>query len=243
MGFWAWGKPRMALIPCWECGHQISDSAGACPNCGAPARVEAHSTSNESPSNLLGESIFDSLFRQHTSQKAPDDTEQGRHEHQAPNRRLRFLHWFAIVWATGSLALVVSNGFAWETVLLGLFLLLPSYVALRGAHRIRNGLALHGSGAIPLCWIFIAFNALGLLGSYSTAQKRSALDGLFSPTPTVSQTHIYARRIGEALGSSLFAIVTLVIGLLDPNRAHPVIYASVAIICVAFLLHLSGTVP
>jgi len=26
----------MALYPCPECRHQVSDSAAACPNCGAP---------------------------------------------------------------------------------------------------------------------------------------------------------------------------------------------------------------
>ena len=28
----------MALTPCAECGHQISDTAAACPKCGAPVK-------------------------------------------------------------------------------------------------------------------------------------------------------------------------------------------------------------
>lgn len=28
----------MALIECYECGKQVSDSAAACPNCGAPVK-------------------------------------------------------------------------------------------------------------------------------------------------------------------------------------------------------------
>ena len=31
-------KTQMALINCPECGSQVSDSAGACPNCGHPLR-------------------------------------------------------------------------------------------------------------------------------------------------------------------------------------------------------------
>ena len=31
----------MALIFCSECGHQVSDKASACPNCGAPISVSA----------------------------------------------------------------------------------------------------------------------------------------------------------------------------------------------------------
>ena len=30
----------MALIACWECGGEVSDSAAACPHCGAPAKKE-----------------------------------------------------------------------------------------------------------------------------------------------------------------------------------------------------------
>jgi hypothetical protein len=28
----------MSLIPCKDCGHQVSPTATACPNCGAPQR-------------------------------------------------------------------------------------------------------------------------------------------------------------------------------------------------------------
>ena len=30
----------MALIKCWECGKQISDTAAACPSCGAAKKVD-----------------------------------------------------------------------------------------------------------------------------------------------------------------------------------------------------------
>ena len=32
----------MALIECHECGKEISDSAVACPSCGAPVRAKRH---------------------------------------------------------------------------------------------------------------------------------------------------------------------------------------------------------
>jgi uncharacterized membrane protein YvbJ len=32
----------MALIECHECGKEISDSAAACPACGAPVRAKQH---------------------------------------------------------------------------------------------------------------------------------------------------------------------------------------------------------
>ena len=35
----------MALIKCKECGHEISDEALACPNCGKPQRDKASSVS------------------------------------------------------------------------------------------------------------------------------------------------------------------------------------------------------
>lgn len=34
----------MALLECYECGNQVSDSADACPKCGAPSRAVAEST-------------------------------------------------------------------------------------------------------------------------------------------------------------------------------------------------------
>ena len=38
----------MALINCPECGSQVSDSAGACPNCGHPMRGNKPSKSKAS---------------------------------------------------------------------------------------------------------------------------------------------------------------------------------------------------
>lgn len=35
----------MALAPCADCGHQVSDSADACPNCGRPPARAATSRS------------------------------------------------------------------------------------------------------------------------------------------------------------------------------------------------------
>ena len=34
----------MAIIACWECGGDVSDSAAACPHCGAPAKKEQPET-------------------------------------------------------------------------------------------------------------------------------------------------------------------------------------------------------
>lgn len=39
----------MALIKCSECGHEVSDQANQCPNCGAPIK---------SPSTLLNNSYL-----------------------------------------------------------------------------------------------------------------------------------------------------------------------------------------
>jgi hypothetical protein len=46
----------MALISCAECGREVSDKAGACPNCGAPIQDESRQAtpivaSNDPPSN------------------------------------------------------------------------------------------------------------------------------------------------------------------------------------------------
>lgn len=37
----------MALIPCRECGHQISDTAASCPSCGAPRAEPPNSPPTE----------------------------------------------------------------------------------------------------------------------------------------------------------------------------------------------------
>ena len=36
----------MALIKCPECGHDVSDKAKACPNCGFPMSIEEKKVSN-----------------------------------------------------------------------------------------------------------------------------------------------------------------------------------------------------
>ena len=43
------GKPSffMALIQCNECGKQISDTAKACPHCGAPCEFNEESRSSD----------------------------------------------------------------------------------------------------------------------------------------------------------------------------------------------------
>ena len=37
---------HMALVPCLECGHEISDKAKACPKCGIPLNVSQNLNSN-----------------------------------------------------------------------------------------------------------------------------------------------------------------------------------------------------
>ena len=39
----------MALIKCYECGKEISDSASSCPGCGAPVRVKQHKKGDTVP--------------------------------------------------------------------------------------------------------------------------------------------------------------------------------------------------
>lgn len=34
----------MALIPCPDCGREVSDEASACPDCGRPVRVSSPQT-------------------------------------------------------------------------------------------------------------------------------------------------------------------------------------------------------
>lgn len=45
---WKGRKAQMALINCPECGSQVSDSAGACPNCGHPMQGNKPSKSKAS---------------------------------------------------------------------------------------------------------------------------------------------------------------------------------------------------
>ena len=42
----------MALIPCRECGKEISDQAVACPHCGAPLSVQPVAQKHEQITNL-----------------------------------------------------------------------------------------------------------------------------------------------------------------------------------------------
>ena len=41
----------MALIPCPECSHEVSDQAVACPNCGYPLRTRTPPPANPSPTD------------------------------------------------------------------------------------------------------------------------------------------------------------------------------------------------
>jgi uncharacterized membrane protein YvbJ len=48
----------MALIKCKECGHEISDEALACPNCGKPQRDKRFSTSLSRQMAVYSISLF-----------------------------------------------------------------------------------------------------------------------------------------------------------------------------------------
>lgn len=43
----------MALIQCYECGNQISDSAASCPKCGAPNTASAQTIASDPGTSLL----------------------------------------------------------------------------------------------------------------------------------------------------------------------------------------------
>ena len=71
----------MALIKCKECGHEVSDRASACPNCGCPAS-ECEPLNNKSSGT--NETTNNATPRQEASKETGND--QGEKTYEQPSR-------------------------------------------------------------------------------------------------------------------------------------------------------------
>jgi zinc ribbon protein len=72
----------MALKPCRECGHEVSGSAKACPNCGAPVRTKMGCGTLLLALifiiSVLG--IISSLSRTHSTKKTPQKIAKNKNQ-------------------------------------------------------------------------------------------------------------------------------------------------------------------
>lgn len=64
----------MALIKCNECGHEVSDRASACPNCGCPASEFVSSITQELDSDLGGSTETDNVEQKQNEDISDYDT-------------------------------------------------------------------------------------------------------------------------------------------------------------------------
>ena len=64
----------MALIKCSECGHEVSDKASACPNCGCPASEFVSSIIQELDSDLGGSTETDNVEQKQNEDISDYDT-------------------------------------------------------------------------------------------------------------------------------------------------------------------------
>lgn len=64
----------MALIKCKECGHEVSDKAQNCPNCGCPASEFVSSITQELDSDLGGSTETDNVEQKQNEDISDYDT-------------------------------------------------------------------------------------------------------------------------------------------------------------------------